>query len=129
MYLIFFTSFISTQLNGVFLFNVVALADMWRWRRWSSPSAERRSSRCPTPDQSCSASQVLSWIGVVSVAVLGYFSYNAFTNPAIGPSAESARLIILAVVLVPMAIYAASYYYNRSRGFDLSLITADLPPE
>jgi hypothetical protein len=72
---------------------------------------------------------VLSWIGVVSLFVLGYLSYNAFTNPAIGPSAFSARLIILAIVIAPMVIYAISYYYNKRKGFNLSLLSGELPPE
>ncbi len=127
MYLIFFTSFISTQLNGVFLFTVawlisaVAAVVLPLRRKAIFQMSDARSKFLGLP--------VLSWIGLVSVGVLGYFSYNAFTNPAIGPSAESARLVILAVILVPMVIYAVSYYYNRSRGFDLSLITGELPPE
>jgi amino acid transporter len=127
MYLIFFTSFISTQLNGVFLFTIawlisaVAAVVLPFRRKAIFQMSDARSKFLGLP--------VLSWIGLVSVGVLGYFSYNAFTNPAIGPSAESARLVILAVILVPMVIYAVSYYYNRSRGFDLSLITGELPPE
>ncbi|MGD0638885.1 MAG: hypothetical protein ABSA72_12680, partial [Nitrososphaerales archaeon] len=127
MYLIFFTSFISTQLNGVFLFTVawlisaVAAVVLPFRRKAIFQMSDARTKFLGLP--------VLSWIGLVSVGVLGYFSYNAFTNPAIGPSAESARLVLLAVILVPMVIYAVSYYYNKRRGFDLSLITGELPPE
>ena len=127
MYLIFFTSFISTQLNGTFLFTIAWLisavaAVVLPYRRKVIFQMSQATSRfLGVP--------VLSWIGLVAVVVLGYFSYNAFTNPAIGPGAESARLVILAVIVVPIAIYAVSYYYNKSRGFNLGLITGELPPE
>jgi APA family basic amino acid/polyamine antiporter len=127
MYLIFFTSFISTQLNGTFLFTVAWLiaalaAVVLPFRRRSIfEASEARGRVLGVP--------VLSLVGAVALAVLGYLSYNAFTNPAIGPNATSARLVILAVVAVPVVIYAISYYYNKRRGFDLSLISSDLPPE
>jgi basic amino acid/polyamine antiporter, APA family len=127
MYLIFFTSFISTQLNGTFLFTIAWLI--------SAVAAVVLPFRRKVIFQMSQASSkflglpVLSWIGLIAVVVLGYFSYNAFTNPAIGPSAESARLVILAIIVVPIVIYAVSYYYHKSRGFNLGLITGELPPE
>lgn len=127
MYLIFFTSFISTQLNGVFLFTIAwvvsaAAAIVLPFRRSSSfGTSESRAKVGRLP--------VLSIIGGLSLVVLGYLGYNAFTNPAIGPGAESARLIILAIVVVPAIIYIVSYYYNKSRGVDLSLLSGELPPE
>jgi basic amino acid/polyamine antiporter, APA family len=127
MYLIFFTSFISTQLNGTFLFSLAWLmaavsAIVLPFRRKSLfEMSQNRSRFLGLP--------VLSWIGAVAVVVLGYFSYNSFTNPAIGPTAGAARLIVLAVVLIPVVIYACSYYYNKRRGFDLRLLAAELPPE
>jgi hypothetical protein len=72
---------------------------------------------------------VISWIGVVSLVVLGYLSYNAFTNPAIGPGALGARLLILAIVAVSVLIYSISYYYHKGKGLDLSTLSKELPPE
>lgn len=127
MYLIFNASFISTQLNGTFLFTIAWLlsavaAVLIPFRRKSvfqSSQAAARFAGVP----------VLSWVGVVSVVVLGYLSYNAFTNPAIGPNALPARLIVLAIILAGVVIYAISYYYNRRRGVDLRLLSGELPPE
>jgi hypothetical protein len=61
--------------------------------------------------------------------VIAYLSYNAFTNPAIGPSAIGARLVILAIVAASALIYAVSYYYRRGKGLDLSTLSRELPPE
>jgi amino acid transporter len=127
MYLIFFTSFIGTQLNALFLFSVAWLlasiaAIVFPFRRRSMFQTSQSNSRLM-------GFPVLSWIGVVALVVLSYFSYNAFTNPAIGPVAESSRLIVLAIIAVPFVLYATSYYYNKTRGFDLSLLSKELPPE
>jgi amino acid transporter len=127
MYLIFFTSFISTQLNGVFLITIAWLvssvaAVILPFRRKSIFDISQGASRI-------AGIPIISLIGVVSLIVLGYLSFNAFTNPAIGPTEFSARLIILAVIIAPIVIYAISYFYNRSRGFNLSLLSGELPPE
>jgi amino acid transporter len=127
MYLVFFTSFISTQLNGTFLFTLVWLisavaAVVLPFRRRSIFEGSQNTARF-------ASFPVISWIGVISLVVLGYLSYNAFTNPAIGPSALSARLIILAIVTVSTVIYAISYYYHKGRGLDLSTLSRELPPE
>ncbi len=127
MYLIFFTSFISTQLNGTFLFTIAWLisavaAIVLPFRRKSIFEMSQSTAKF-------AGLPVLSWVGVVSLVVLGYLSYNAFTNPAIGPGAFTARLVILAIVVAPLVIYAISYYYHKSRGFNLSLLSQELPPE
>lgn len=127
MALIFFTSFISTQLNAIFLFTVAWLisavaAVVLPFRRkaiFHSPSGARTLFGLP----------VISWIGLISVGVIGYLSYSAFTNPAIGPSTETARIIILCVFAAPAVIYAVSHRYNRRRGIDLGLLAAELPPD
>ncbi|MDA4136775.1 MAG: APC family permease [Thaumarchaeota archaeon] len=127
MYLIFFTSFISTQLNGTFLFTVAWLisavaAIVLPFRRKSIFEMSQSTAKF-------AGVPVISWVGVVSLFVLGYLSYNAFTNPAIGPGAFTARLVILVIIVAPMIIYAVSHYYNKSRGIDLSLLSRELPPE
>jgi amino acid transporter len=127
MYLVFFTSFISTQLNGTFLFTLVWLisaiaAVVLPFRRKSIFERSHNTAKF-------AGFPVMSWIGVVSLVVLGYLSYNAFTNPAIGPSAPSARLVILAVVAVSVIIYSIAYYHRKGQGLDLSLISKELPPE
>ncbi|HYA55634.1 MAG TPA: APC family permease [Nitrososphaerales archaeon] len=127
MYLVFFTSFISTQLNGAFLFTLVWLisavaAVVLPFRRKSIFEGSQNTTRF-------AGFPVISWIGIVSIVVIGYLSYNALTNPAIGPSALSARLVILAIIAVSAATYAISYYYHRRKGLDLSTLSRELPPE
>ncbi|MGA2199677.1 MAG: hypothetical protein ABSG45_07035, partial [Nitrososphaerales archaeon] len=127
MALIFFTSFISTQLNAIFLFTVAWLvsavaAVVLPFRRKTIFHASGGASRFL-------GLPVISWIGLVSVCVIGYLSYSAFTNPAIGPSTETARIIILAVFAAPAIIYTVSYRYNKRRGIDLGLLAAELPPD
>lgn len=127
MYLIFFTSFISTQLNGTFLFTLAWLisavaAVVLPFRRKSIFEMSQSTARL-------GGIPVISLLGLVSVVVLGYLSYNAFTNPAMGPGAFTARLVILAIIVAPMVIYAVSRYFNMKRGIDLSLLARELPPE
>jgi basic amino acid/polyamine antiporter, APA family len=127
MYLVFFTSFIGTQLNGTFLFTLVWLisavaAIVLPFRRKSIFAKSQNTAKF-------AGFPVLSWVGVVSLAVIGYLSYNAFTNPAIGPGALGAKLIIAGIIGVAAAIYLASYYYHRRKGVDLSSLAGELPPE
>jgi membrane protein DedA with SNARE-associated domain len=68
-------------------------------------------------------------VGVISLIVLGYLSYNAFTNPAIGPNALSARIVVLAIIVASVVIYAVSYRYHKRRGVNLSMLSKELPPE
>jgi len=127
MYLLFNASFISTQLNGTFLFTIAWLvsavaAIVLPFRRRSlfqSSQANTRVMGLPA----------ISWVGVVSLVVLGYLSYNAFTNPAIGPDALVSRLVVLAIIAGGAVVYAISYLYNRRRGIDLNLLSGELPPE
>jgi len=127
MYLLFNASFISTQLNGTFLFTIAWLvsavaAIVLPFRRRSLFESSRANARIL-------GLPVMSWVGMISLVVLGYLSYNAFTNPVIGPDALISRLVVLAIIAGGAAIYAVSYFYNRSRGVDLKLLSGELPPE
>jgi basic amino acid/polyamine antiporter, APA family len=127
MYLVFFTSFISTQLNGTFLFTLVWLisavaAVILPFRRRSIFAASSNTAKF-------AGFPVISWVGIISLAVIGYLSYNAYTNPAIGPSAFGAKLVILGIIAASVAIYAVSYYYHKRNGVDLSALSRELPPE
>ncbi len=127
MALIFFTSFISTQLNAVFLFTLAWLASAVA--AVVLPFRRKAIFHASGVDSRFAGLPLMSWIGLVAVGVVGYLSYNAFTNPAVGPATETSRIIILGVILLGVAIYAVSYYYNRRRGVDLSLLAAELPPD
>jgi amino acid transporter len=127
MYLIYFTSFITAQVNGIFLFSIVWLvtaisAIILPFRRKSLfESSAGRSKIGGVP--------VISLLGLVGAILFAWLAYNATTNPAIGSLAPSAQLFVAVLVIVPVVIFAASYYYNKSRGIDLRLVAGELPPD
>ncbi|MDG6914516.1 MAG: APC family permease [Nitrososphaerota archaeon] len=126
MYLLYFTSFISAQVNAIFFYSVVwflaALSAMvlpFVRRDVYEASTGRRRRGVPP----------ITVLGLVGAALFAYLGYNSVTNPAVGPFQQSAQAVVAAVVLVPVGIYAASYWYHRSRGVDLRLSHSQLPPE
>ena len=127
MYLYFFVTFITTQVNGVFLFAVVwfltaVSAILLPFRRkgiFEASSWKPQVGRVP----------VLSILGVLGAALFAFLAYNSVTNPAIGPFSYPAQVTLLIVMIIPIVLYAVSYYYNRSRGLDLGKVMAQLPPE
>jgi hypothetical protein len=72
---------------------------------------------------------ILSILGALGVVLFAYLGYNAVTNPAVGPFSLGAQIFTAMVLVVPALIYAASYYYNKRRGIDLSRLHAIIPPE
>ena len=127
MYLYFFVTFITTQVNAIFLFAVVwfltavsAILLPFR-RRYLFDAAPWKPRLAGVP--------VLSILGILGAALFGFLAYNSVTNPAIGPFSNAAQETILIVMIIPVVIYAMSYYYNRSRGLDISKAMAQLPPE
>jgi APA family basic amino acid/polyamine antiporter len=125
MYLQYFTSFISAQVNAIFFYSVVwflaaisAILLPFSRRRVYDSAAGRRG-----------GPPVISVIGIVAAIMFAYLGYNSVTNPAIGPFQASAQIVVAMVIIVPVAIYAVSYAYNRSRGVDLMLSQAEIPPE
>jgi amino acid transporter len=127
MYLEYFTSFITAQVNAIFLYAVVwflagVSAAILPFRRKAIFEASPAKTMIgPIP--------VLSLFGILGAALFGYMGYNALTNPAIGPFALDAQLFIIGIMLLPTIIYAVSYYYNRKRGIDLRLLCTQLPPD
>ncbi|HUI01301.1 MAG TPA: amino acid permease [Nitrososphaerales archaeon] len=126
MYLQYFTSFISAQVNAVFFYSVVwflaalsAVILPFRRRRLYESATGRGRRGVP----------VISLLGAVAAALFAYLGYNSVTNPAVGPFQASAQVVVALVIAVPVVIYAASYLYRRSRGVDLRLVNSELPPE
>jgi len=126
MYLEFFTSFITAQVNSIFLFAVVwlltavsAIILPFRRKDIFESSAGARLSGIP----------VISLLGILGAILFAYLGYNSATNPAIGPFAFGSQVFIAAIVIAPIVIYTASYYYNKSRGIDLRQICGQLPPD
>jgi hypothetical protein len=127
MYLTYFTSFITVQVNLVFLFSIVWIltsvsAIILPYRRKSifeTSAAHGKLGGVP----------ILSLLGVLGVILFGYLGYNSTTNSAVGPFALGAQIFIVALIIAPLVIYAASFYYNKAHGLDLRLVFGQLPPE
>jgi basic amino acid/polyamine antiporter, APA family len=126
MYLQYFTSFISAQVNAIFFYSVVwflaaisaALLPFTRRGIYESATRGKRR-RLPA----------ITVLGLVGAALFAFLGYNSVANPAVGPFQASAQLVVGAVVLLPVAIYALSYWYHKRRGIDLRLAQSQIPPE
>jgi amino acid transporter len=127
MYLGFFTSFITAQVNAIFLYTVVwflaaVSAIVLPFRRkaiYDNSPGKFKLGRLP-------AISVLGFIGVI---LFGYLGYNAAVNPAIGPFQSAAQFATVTIVIIPIILYGVSYVYNRRRGIDLRKLCAQLPPD
>jgi len=126
MYLEYFTSFITAEVNSIFLFAVVwtltaASAVILPIRRKSIFEASAGSKLHGVP--------AITVLGILGAFLFIYLGYNSAANPAIGPFALGSQMFIVAIVIAPLILYAVSYYYNKSRGIDLRLICTQLPPD
>jgi amino acid transporter len=127
MYLQYFTSFITVQVNLVFLFSIVwfltsvsaIVLPFIRKSIFEASAARARVGRVP----------VISLLGVLGAVLFGYLGYNSTTNPAVGPFAFGAQLFVVGLVVSALLVYAASFYYNKLRGVDLGLVFRQLPPD
>jgi len=126
MYLQYFTSFISAQVNAVFFYSVVwflaavsaVLLPFTRRDVYESATGARRRGL-----------PMISVLGAVAAALFAYLGYNSVANPAVGPFQASAQIVVGVVILVPIGIYALSYRYHKRRGVDLRLVQSQIPPE
>ncbi|MDA4117581.1 MAG: amino acid permease [Thaumarchaeota archaeon] len=126
MYLQYFTSFITAQVNAVFFYSIVwflaaisAALIPFTLRGVYESATGGKSRRIP----------LISVLGVVAAALFAYLGYNSISNPAVGPFQLSAQLSTVGIVLVPVVIYAVSYRYHKKRGFDLRFVQSQIPPE
>ena len=125
MYLQYFTSFITTQVNAIFFYSVVwflaavsaILLPLTRKDIYGSPGGKTR--RVP----------LISLLGTLAAALFAYLGYNSVANPAIGPFSGAAEAFTALVVAIPAVIYASSYWLNGRRGVDLSRLHSQLPPD
>jgi amino acid transporter len=127
MYLTFFTSFITEQVNAIFLFSVVwlltaisAIILPFRRRSLFEASAARGN---------LGGAPILSLLGLVSAILFGYLAYDSTTNSAVGSWQLGAQLFVAGLVMVAAVLYAASFLYNKSRGIDLRQVVGELPPD
>jgi len=125
MYLQYFTSFITAQVNAIFFYSVVwflaavSAAILPFTRRDIFESAGGKAGGVP----------VISVLGAIAAALFAYLGYNSVTNPAVGPFQLSAQVVVALVVLIPVGIYALSYRYHKTRGVDITLVHSEIPPE
>jgi basic amino acid/polyamine antiporter, APA family len=126
MYLQYFTSFISAQVNAIFFYSVVwflaalsaALLPFTRRDVYESATGGKRR-----------GIPMISVLGAVGAALFAYLGYNSIANPAVGPFQMSTQILVGVVILVPIGIYALSYRYHKKRGADLRLVHSQIPPE
>jgi amino acid transporter len=126
MYLQYFTSFISAQVNAIFFYSVVWFlagisAALIPYRRRDVYESATGAKRKGVP--------VISVLGVVGASLFAYLGYNSVSNPAVGPFQASAQGLVVVVILIPIAIYWVSYSYHKRRGVDLRLVHSQIPPE
>jgi APA family basic amino acid/polyamine antiporter len=128
MYLEFFTSFIATQVNAIFI-----LASVWFLAAVSAivlPFRRKDLYENAPGKVSIGGVPLVSVLGLAGVVVFGYLAYYAVTNSAIGPFATGAQEFLAAIFTAPLVIFTISYVYNkRKRGIDLSLLFREVPPE
>lgn len=127
MYLYFFTSYIAASVNSNFFqataYLLTALATvLFPFRRKSIFEASAGHSRV-------GGIPVLSLLGLAGMVAFAYLDYNSMVNPVIGPFAFPAQVLIVILIAVSLALYVASYYYNKSQGIDLRQVCAEIPPE
>jgi APA family basic amino acid/polyamine antiporter len=128
MYLEFYTSFLTTQVNSIFLLSIVwiltsiaAIVLPYRKKSMYQSAGGGKKNTLGVPS--------LSLLGVIGVIVFGYLAYNSVTNPAIGPFALRAQITLLGIFVVAITIYAASYLHNKRRNLNINAIFNELPPE
>ncbi len=126
MYLQYFTSFITAQVNAIFFYSVV-----WFLAAVSAivlPFSRRRVFEAATGGKR-RGFPLISLLGLVGAALFAYLGLNSIVNPAVGPFETPAQIFTVAIVLIPAVIYAVSYWYNKRRGIDLRLLHSQIPPE
>ncbi len=126
LYLEFYTSFITTQVNSIFLLavmwmltSIAAIVLPFRKKSLYQSTAAGPRSRIPG----------ISILGVIGIVVFGYLAYYSIVNPAVGPFALGARILLSAVLAGAIIIYLATYFYNRSKNLNINAIFNELPPE
>jgi amino acid transporter len=127
MYLEYFTSFITAQVNAIFLYSVVwflaavsaLIIPFHRKSIYENSAGRLLIWRIPA----------ISILGLIGIILFTYLGFNALVNPAIGPFQFGAHIATAIIVIIPIIIYILSYYFNRLRGIDLGKLSSQLPPD
>jgi amino acid transporter len=127
MYLEFYTSFISTQVNSIFLLSVV-----WFLTSLCAvilPYRRKNLYRATAGGKNPLGLPGVSILGLIGLGVFGYLAYNSIANPAIGPFSTAAQLLLIGLLAIAIAIYLVSYAYYKSKNLNIAAVFNELPPE
>ncbi len=113
MYLQYFTSFISAQVNAIFFYSIVwflaavsaVLLPFTRRDVYESATGGKRRGIPP-----------ISVLGAVAAGLFAYLGYNSIANPAVGPFQLSAQIVVGAVILVPVGDLRAVIQVSQGEG-------------
>lgn len=77
---------------------------------------------------------LVSLIGILTALGWAYFGYIAFSNALYGNGAVGGLNVftvelVATIIIVGLVLYFASFYYHRSRGVNIRLAFAEIPPE
>ena len=73
---------------------------------------------------------VISITGGLATIFFWILAYEAVINPSITGAVTPVTVGVIGLVaVIGFIIYAAAYYYNKSRGISLSLVFKEVPPE
>jgi amino acid transporter len=75
------------------------------------------------------AKLILIVAGIANIFVFGFLTYQYVTNAAQWSLNNLTIYFVVGTFLLGAVIYAASYYYHKSRGVDISLAYKEIPPE
>jgi len=72
---------------------------------------------------------IMTLSGIVMLIFSAFMVYAAYTAPALGGLNSMSLIFNVAVLLVALPIYAIAYFYNKSKGVDITLQFREVPPE
>jgi amino acid transporter len=72
---------------------------------------------------------LISILGVISFVLMVYVTYLTATVPLYGPSTSEANTVLLSSLGIGLLVLASRYLYLKSRGIDLKMTFAEIPPE
>jgi APA family basic amino acid/polyamine antiporter len=72
---------------------------------------------------------VISIVGFLALVSSAYVGYSLFSPNFSGPFVLQNFEVVLAVLIAPILIYFASYYYYKSKDIPVELMQKEIPPE
>jgi len=75
------------------------------------------------------AKLILIIAGIGNIGVFGFLTYQYVTNAAQWSLNNLTVYFVVGTFLLGAIIYAASYYYHKGKGVDISLAYKEIPPE